>query len=87
MIISPDVISSICFVGSSVSEKVNDVFDMVVTVIESSTSLYKVTLSIKICYIKDVGCQTFTLAEEVTLVRPSCASGRKRKRKKKSIEE
>ena len=65
----------------------NDVFDMVVTVIESSPSLYKVTLTIKICYIKDVGCQTFTLAEEVTLVRPTCASGRKRRRKKKSVQE
>ena len=63
------------------SEKANDVFDLVVTVIESSPSLYKVTLSLKVCYIKDIGCQTLTLAEEVTLVRPSCPTGRRRKKR------
>ncbi|CAC5401975.1 unnamed protein product [Mytilus coruscus] len=41
--------------GSSVSEKVNDVFDLMVDVIESSSSLYKVTVSLKTCYIKDIG--------------------------------
>lgn len=67
--------------GSAVSEKVNDVFDVMITVHESSTELYKITVSVKICYLHDISCQTLIMAEEVSLVRPSCTSGRRRKKK------
>ena len=66
------------------TEKVGDVFDLSMSVIESSNTLYKVTLSLKVCYLGDGGCQTLTLAEEVTLRRPECETTKRKRRKRQT---
>ncbi|XP_076076023.1 uncharacterized protein LOC143046845 [Mytilus galloprovincialis] len=71
--------------GSTISEKVNGVFDMRMAVVESSSTLYKVTLSLKICYLRDDSCKTLILAEDVTLKKPECSVRRKRRKRDASF--
>ncbi|OPL20609.1 hypothetical protein AM593_04805, partial [Mytilus galloprovincialis] len=71
--------------GSTISEKVNGVFDMRMAVVESSSTLYKVTLSINICYLSGGTCSNLTLAEEVTLKKTDCLPERRRRKKRDAL--
>ncbi|VDI54125.1 Hypothetical predicted protein [Mytilus galloprovincialis] len=71
--------------GSTISEKVNDVFDMSMAVVESSSTLYKVTLSVKICHLSGATCTNMTLAEEVTLKKTDCLPERKKRKKRDAL--
>jgi hypothetical protein len=75
---------NIFFPGSTVSEKVNSVFDLRMSVIDSSTTMYKVTLSVKTCFLSNNECLTLTLVEEVTLSRPECNSPLKRRKRRQA---
>ncbi|VDI79784.1 Hypothetical predicted protein [Mytilus galloprovincialis] len=70
--------------GSTVTERVNDVLSLSMSVIESSSTLYKVTLSVNICYLSRGTCTNLTLVEQVTFKKPDCSSVR-RKRKRRSV--